>query len=469
MSRSARPVDLPLDPAAGPEGSVPERLAAQIRALVAEGTLRPGDPLPSSRALAERLGISRGSVVGAYLQLSAEGYLTAVRGSGTVVDPVLALLPRHAASPARVVPPAPGRASSAPAAIDLRPGSSRGLLSLPSPAWRRAWRDAAASAHGTRAEPLGSRALREVLAERLRRVRAVRASAEQVAVTAGTRDGLMLVLTALQQRHGRPLTVGFESPGYPSLRRIPDVRGDRVVDVPVDGLGLDPERLPRGLDVLVVTPSHQHPLGGSLPVGRRLAILERARAEGFVVVEDEHTAEWRWEGAPLPALAGLDDPADPRTVLLGSLSSLADPGIVAGHLLAPAWLVESLVTVRGAVGTPLGAVPQAAMAAFVGSGALDRQLQGARPGHRRRLQQLRDRLGEAPGLAVQDVPGGLAAIVLADAPVGPLLERAAREGVRLESLDRYWADRAPRPGIVVGFGVPNDELDEGLRRLVTAV
>ncbi len=188
-----------------------------------------------------------------------------------------------------------------------------------------------------------------------------------------------------------------------------------------------------------------------------------------MVVEDEHTAEWRWEGAPLPALAGLDDPVDPCTVLLGSLSSLADPGIVAGHLLAPAWLLESLASVRRAVGTPLGAVPQAAMAAFVGSGALDRQLQSARPGHRRRLQLLRDRLGEVPGLSVQDVPGGLAAIMLADAPVGPLLERAARAGVRVESLDRYWADRAPRPGIVVGFGVPDDDLDEGLRRLVAAL
>lgn len=469
MPRSARPVHLPLDPTTGPEGSVPERLAAQIRALVAEGTLRPGDPLPSSRALAERLGVSRGSVVGAYLQLSAEGYLAAVRGSGTVVDPALALLPRHPRAGAPVASPTSDLSRAAPAPIDLRPGASRGLISLTSPAWRRAWRDAAASAHGVRAEPLGSCALREVLAERLRRVRAVRASAEHVAVTAGTRDGLMLLLTALQQRHGRPLTVGFESPGYPSLRRIPHVRGDRVVDVPVDGQGLDPERLPRGLDVLVVTPSHQHPLGGSLPVGRRLAILERARAEGFVVVEDEHTAEWRWEGAPLPALAGLDDPADPCTVLLGSLSSLADPGIVAGHLLAPAWLLESLASVRRAVGTPLGAVPQAALAAFVGYGALDRQLQSARPGHRRRLQLLRDRLSEVPGLFVQDVPGGLAAIMLADAPVGPLLERAARAGVRVESLDRYWADRAPRPGIVVGFGVPDDDLDEGLRRLVAAL
>ncbi|WP_347042286.1 GntR family transcriptional regulator, partial [Brachybacterium nesterenkovii] len=207
MPRSARPVDLPLDPTTGPEGSVPERLAAQIRALVAEGTLRPGDPLPSSRALAERLGVSRGSVVGAYLQLSAEGYLAAVRGSGTVVDPALALLPRHPRAGAPVASPTSDRSRAAPAPIDLRPGASRGLISLTSPAWRRAWRDAVASAHGVHAEPLGSRALREVLAERLRRVRAVRASAEHVAVTAGTRDGLILLLTALQQRHGRPLTV----------------------------------------------------------------------------------------------------------------------------------------------------------------------------------------------------------------------------------------------------------------------
>lgn len=482
-ARPARAVALPLDPSAGGEGPLPARLAAQLRDLVVDGTLRPRDPLPSTRALAERLGIARGSVVAAYEQLSAEGYLAAERGSGTIVHPALAMLPRPVRpttappQPAPVAPlsPSSATASSAPVApartvpapIDLRPGSARGLDVAASPAWRRAWREAAARPSEGRTDPLGAPRVREVMAERLRRVRAVRADPAAVVMTTGARDGLLLVLQALDQRLGRRLAVAFESPGYPGLRRVPQIRGDRVLDAPVDEHGIDPARLPAGLDVLVVTPSHQYPLGGSLPVERRLAILDAARAGGVLVVEDEHTAEWRWEGAPLPALAGLDDPADPRVALLTSLSSLVDPAVAAGSLLAPPWLLEHLAAVRAATGSPLGAVAQHALAEFVGSGALDRALQGARRDHRGRLQTLRTALAPT-ALAVQDVPGGLSAVVVSPVAEAELVERARAHGVLVDGLGRYWAGPPPRPGIAVGTGIDAAALAEGARRLARA-
>lgn len=497
VARTPRSADLPLNPDHPGEGPLPQRLAAQVRDLVADGTLHAGDPLPSTRALATRLGVARGSIVAAFDQLTAEGYLEAVRGSGTRVHPDLAHLPRPGGpqrtdAPARGDgtgrrPPMPGAAAaggpgsrrswahsdgfaasgvadtSGLSCVDVRPGV--GPSTPTSAPWRRAWREAAADQADPRRDPLGSPALRRAAANRLRRVRAVRTDPDLLVVTAGARDGLRLLLDALGTR---PLTVAFESPGYPSLRRVPALLGHRIVDAPVDEQGLDPDRIPTGIDVLVVTPSHQYPLGGSLPVQRRLAILERARADGFLIVEDDHTAEWRWEGAPLPALTGLDDPNDPRVVLLTSFSSHIGSTIAAGHMLIPAQLRERIAAVRGVLACPLGATSQGALGRMLARGDLDRAAQRARAQHRRRLGMLQDRLAGAPGLEVQSVPGGLSAVVHTARPERELLARAEERGVLVGGLADYWAGRSPRDGIVIGFGGADDELAAGLDRLIAA-
>lgn len=516
MARTPRPAHLPLDPARPGEGPLPQRLAAQIRDLVTDGTLRAGDPLPSTRALAGRLGVSRGSIVAAYEQLTAEGYLLAHRGGGTAVHPDLAHLPRPAraghemragsaartggrtttcrattagsAAPTRhdarsplaaraLAARSPARPASAsridsnaptdsPAPINLRPGAAPGLA--PSAPWRRAWREAAAQPPTRRPDPLGSPALRRAAAERLRRVRAVRADPQRLVVTSGARDGLRLLLDALARSAPGPLTIAFESPGYQSLRRVPALLGHRTVESPVDEHGLDPERIPEGIDVLVVTPSHQYPLGGSLPAPRRLEILERARAERFLVVEDDHTAEWRWEGAPLPALAGLDDPADPRVALLTSFSSHLGSGIAAGHIHVPAGLREEIAAVRAVLACPLGSTGQGALARLLARGDLDRSAQRARAAHRRRLALLGERLEQEQGLEVQAVPGGLSAVVHTHLPEAEILARAADRGVLVGGLADYWSGPSPTDGIVIGFGGPEAELRAGLDRLAAA-
>lgn len=519
MSRTARSVDLPLALDPDDPAPMPAQLAMQLRALIADGTLGVGEALPSTRALAARLRVSRGTVVEAFEQLSAEGYLEATRGSGTRVHPDLAALPRPAhreAPPAptprpagiemRMVhaktrfgvhhpyldPDAPGAGAAvregwAMPALDLRPGI--GLPhALPSPAWRSAWREAAAldggTVHGSagaaahtrppapaRPDPLGDPHLRAVLADRLRRVRAVRADPAALVVTAGARDGLRLLLDAvsLTLPERRLLRIGVESPGYPSLRRVGELLGHTIVDVPADADGLDPAQLPADLDLLIVTPSHQYPIGGSLPAQRRLEILERARAHRILVVEDDHTAEWRWEGAPLPALAGLDDGADPRVALLSSLSSLLFRGMSVGHLAVPPWLEPAVATVRATMACPVSTIDQAALARYIGSGAMDRRVQRLRAEHRRRLTMLRQLLADAPGLQVEDVPGGLTAVVRTTLPEADVLRRAADAGVLVGSLARYWSGEPPRPGIVVGFDGEDAALHNAIQQLKRAI
>lgn len=482
MARPSRSVDLPLDPSLG-AGPLPTRLATQIRALVADGTLRAGESLPSTRALAERLGVARGSVVAAFEQLVAEGVLRSRTGRGTMVDPDLAHRippaphgsgtraapardPSPPSGPSRSSAPSVRTPSAAPPLLDLSPGAVA-APDLPDPAWRAAWREAAARTPSPRPSVLGSPGLRAALATRLRRVRAVHVDPRGVVVTAGARDGLHLLLTALGERTGRRLVVAFEDPGYPSLRRVPALLGHRVVEAPADEHGVDPARIPAGIDVLVVTPSHQYPLGGSLPLSRRLEILERARSDGFLVVEDEHTAEWRWQGAPLPALAGLDT-TGAHVALLGSASSLLTPSAAIGHLTVPGHLLDAVRGTREVLGSPVGEVAQGALQGYMERGALDRHLLRARTGHRRRLALLRARLGDADGLDLQDVPGGLAAIVLTRRAEREVLERARDAGLLVGSLAGYWSGGAPQEGVVVGFGGLDADVIAGAELLAEA-
>src|SRR5690606_24561199 len=155
---------------------------------------------------------------------------------------------------------------------------------IDSPAWRAAWRNAATHAHLV-APALGERQLRAEISDHLRRMRSTPRPAGDVIVTAGTRDGLGLLLTSLGTTRGRALVVGVEDPGLPSLRGVAARHGAQMVALPTDAEGLDTSRLPDGLlDVVIVTPSHQYPLGGSLPLVRRRELLSWARRCGVIVV-----------------------------------------------------------------------------------------------------------------------------------------------------------------------------------------
>ncbi|WP_083272057.1 PLP-dependent aminotransferase family protein [Brevibacterium sp. HMSC22B09] len=519
MARTPRPVTLPVSVDRSTSVSLPVQIAGQLRSLIETGTLVPGTELPSTRSLARLAGVSRGSVVAAYEQLTAEGCIVSAEGSGTIVSPDLAAVPRPAAAEhpptptglpgSRQAPREPGsvrRADAADSGTGARgaEASSTSPISLlpsrvdgsgvVSPMWRAAWRAAAREAEEDfregSSEPLGLAELRVAFADRLRRVRGMPASAKRVVVTAGARDGLRLVLDCLQHRMGRGgdatgsavsvgrpvLSIGIESPGYPGLRRAVEALGHRLIPVPVDDHGLVPEQIPDGLDALIVTPSHQYPLGGSLPLARRLAVLAAADAHGFTVIEDDHTAEFRWDAAPLPTLAGLAVSERAPVVLLSSLASLISPGIALGHLHVPVEWIGDLAVLRAQLGAPVSRILQRAVAGLIESGGLERHAAAVRAQHRIKLDVVRTVLGRVPGFHVDEVPGGLAAVVTVDLPEAELVAAAQSHGVRVQPLSEYWAGQLPDgvddgglpDGIVVGFGGPESELHTGLRRLVEA-
>ncbi|SHJ26902.1 GntR family transcriptional regulator / MocR family aminotransferase [Tessaracoccus bendigoensis DSM 12906] len=440
------------------DGALPVQIAAELRRLIGERVLAPGDRLPSSRALAEHLGISRGSVVACYDQLLAEGYLSSAAGKSTVVNPLL--LQVH--PPSRQLP-SPAQAGPSEG-IDLRPGrpSTTGVVG---PAWKSAWRQASVGAVDAPIPHLGLATVRAAWAEHLRRMRGLVRDPAQIAVTAGGREGLALLLLALSGGRSKPLTVGVEEPGYPSLRRVPARHGATVVPLPVDEHGLRVADLPTGHDapdLLLVTPSHQYPLGGSLPMDRRQALLEWAAGHDVVVVEDDYDSELRYTSHPLPTLTSLDDPDAGRVVLLGTLSKTLTPALAIGFLTLPARLVPVVAETRADLGQPVGLVAQRAVAGYLTSGALRLHTQRMRQLYRRRRAKVVGALSGVPGIRVHPMDGGLHAVVETSHDESRIVEQLASAGVRVSPLSRYWSG-AGNAGIVFGFGaVTEAELERGL-------
>ncbi|WP_141726628.1 aminotransferase-like domain-containing protein, partial [Actinacidiphila rubida] len=285
-------VDLHLDLGASPgPGGRRAALERALRDAVRGGRLAPAARLPSTRRLADQLGLSRGTVKAAFDQLIAEGYLTARQGSGTVV----AERPGRA-SPA--APPAPG--SVPPPRHDLRPGSPD-VTSFPAAAWVRATRRslaAAPSAAFDYGDPRGALPLRTALADYLGRARGVVADPERIVVTSGYVQGLALLVAVAGP------VVAMEDPGLPFHREVVRRAGGRVVALPTDALGARTDLLGGAVDAdaVVVTPAHQYPTGVTLHPARRHALAGWARGGGGLVVEDDYDGEFRYDRQPVGAL-----------------------------------------------------------------------------------------------------------------------------------------------------------------------
>ncbi|WP_369411114.1 PLP-dependent aminotransferase family protein [Leucobacter edaphi] len=460
---------------------LPVQLAAALREAIDAATLRPGEAVPATRELARRLGIARGVVVAAYEQLVAEGYLTAVHGRGTAVNPALAeAWSRGDAADAPLAGP-DGSTTGQPPADESRPGPlAPGIPiadTVTGPAWRAAWKESA-SRLAEVAPPLGDPELRARIAEHLRLTRGTARPARDVIVTAGTRDGLGLLIDALGGGRGREFVIGVEDPGLPTLRGAAARHGARIVALPADDEGLDTARLPDGvLDAVIVTPSHQYPLGGSLPLPRRRELLSWAHRTGVIVIEDDYDSELRFTGSPLPALAALDDPVDGSVVLLGTFSRTLSPALSAGFLLAPERLRSRLEPVRRDLGGPVSSVVQGALARYLGSGELRRHTARMLRRYAARRDAVSDALAGASGVRVRPMDGGLHAVIelVAGDPrtralrEAALLSGVAEEGLGAEGLGGYWqhdgAHTAMR-GLVLGIGGSDDaEFVRALGRL----
>ncbi|MFF1650334.1 PLP-dependent aminotransferase family protein [Streptomyces sp. NPDC058240] len=456
--------ELLLPAAAEPARRRGRALQSALREAVRSGRLVPGTRLPSSRALAADLRVSRGLVTEAYEQLTAEGYLRSGRGAGTWVSEA-------------VRAPVPGARDLAPRAagvrVDFRPGTPD-LSLFPRGAWAAAYRSVLGRLpHGTLGypDPRGLPGLRDALAALLSRRRGVVADPERLVVCSGVAQATTLLGFVL---HGRGIrTVGVEDPGSPEHSALFASAGVTTIGLPLDDEGLAIEPLVRsGVRAVVTTPAHQFPTGIAYSAARRSRLLDWARAVDGLVVEDDYDGDFRYDRAPVGALQGLDPE---HVAYTGSVSKSLAPGLRLGWLLAPAAMTDEIVARKRTMDLGNPAVDQAVLADFITRGGYDRQLRRCQRAYRERRDTLTSMLAEHfPGTEVSGIAAGLHIIAALPERYGPeplFMARAAGAGVALRPLGACGTvpceDRAVR--LVLGYAhLAPSEIEQGVRLLTAA-
>jgi GntR family transcriptional regulator/MocR family aminotransferase len=439
------------------------QLEAGLREAIRGGRLRPDARLPSSRALAGELGVSRRLVVEAYEQLAAEGYLLARRGSGTRVAPRAQAAEGEgaAAAPPPVPPPVEG--------IDLFPGAPD-LSLFPRRAWGRSLRRALAGLPDARlayGELGGTTELRVALAEHLGRVRAAAAEPSGILVTAGYQQGLRIFCQLVKERGGSRVAV--EDPGFPIAGWAIEAEGLEVVPVPIDDDGIDVDALAAAApDAVVVTPAHELPLGAVLAPGRRRQLVAWARDSGALVLEDDYDAELRYDRGPAGALQGL---APDVVVLAGTVSKTLAPALRLGWLLLPAELAAIAIAARAMADGGGPRIEEWALADLIASGAFDRHIRSARQRYRAKRAVLLDAIATAlPGARVRGIAAGLHAVLELPEGAGEarVVERAKAAGVHVQGLAAFTRAHPHPPGLVVGYGLPSErQLRQAVETIAT--
>ena len=402
--------------------SLQGQIFEQLRHLILKGRLKPGTVIPASRVLAEQLGISRNTVLLVYDRLIAEGYLQARKAIGTYVN--LELPETCLAATRRAAAPLPpdGEVIDRPLIpfidqpqigansrhVDFDFCPDRIDLDLfPHKIWRRCLNRALASSrtYFTQCcDPGGLSELREVIADHLGVARGISVSADQVIVTAGSQEGLNLAARLLV-KDGTP--VAMENPCYHGAAFLFQSYYAKLIQVPVDEAGLDVDRLPKdGVALLYVTPSHQYPLGFTLPIERRLKLLDWARRCGAFIIEDDYDSDFRYRGSPLTALMGLDDYG--CVMYLGTFSKSMGAGLRLGYLVVPKSLVASARSAKALLNNGHAWLDQAAMGEFIRSGAYGNHLRRMRNIYCKRRDCLVEALREHFGpVELSGLEGGL--------------------------------------------------------------
>jgi GntR family transcriptional regulator / MocR family aminotransferase len=425
--------------------SLGRQLEAQLREAIRSGRLSAEQKLPSTRMLAQDLGVSRGVVGRAYAQLAAEGYLRVTQGSN----------------------PSVGAVSSAQRSVgerrpdqeerwrfDLRP-ERPDLTIFPRREWARSQREALRRASFDDLDYIDYRGLpaaREEIAAYLSRARGVHVDPEHVLITAGSMNTVILVARALLRQGQR--TLGFENPSHAMLHTLVRRIGLEVVGVPVDEDGIVVDALGSAdMRCIVVSPAHQFPLGVALTVERRTRLLEWAERCDGIVLEDDYDAEFRYDRAPVGALQGL---APERVVYMGSASKTLAPGLRLGWAVLPARLVDAVGAELRASTLHQPSLEQLALADFVARGEFDRHLRRMRAVYRRRRDIVIRTLGEElPEVPLRGIAAGLHLI----AELGSSSEEAAATeaaraaGVAVEPLAVHTLPGYSGPrGLIIGFG-----------------
>lgn len=460
-----------------PHTALTRWLYQELRRAILNGQLRPGTRLPATRDFAKQYEVSRGAAVSAFEQLQAEGYLICRVGAGSWVNENL---PAHLLSTKRrqvrlgnLPVPVRGLAFS-------RPGHpfrayETAIAEFPMDIWarvagRRLRRASLSMMAGD--DPRGSGVLREAIAAYLGSSRGVNCSPEQIVIVSGAQLGLDLLARLLLKR-GEP--VWMEDPGYFGATAAFRNAGAKLIPVPTDGEGLviaQGIRLCNRAKAAFVTPAHQCPLGMTMSVERRLALLAWARRVGAFVIEDDYDSEYRFDGSPVPALHSLDDGAS--VVLLGSFNKVLFPSLRVGYLVVPPALVDPLLSLRFAVDLHPSGLDQAILSDFILEGHFARHIRRTRGLYAKRLMALQEAAQKhlAGLLDISPIRAGLSTTgFLRNGMRSRQAEAAAAaRGIEVMALDRFSLTPTVSRGLLLGFAPFNEhEIDRAVATLAAVL
>ena len=500
----AAPLLVPLDPAA--REPLHRQIYDGVRSGILAGRFAAGMRLPSTRVLAAELGVARNTVVLAFDQLCAEGYLSARGGGGTRVRAAVpdSLLSVHASGRvARTMQgPRPSGARAPRVATSLSPrwarvlardpelGTPRNIRSIPftlgmpavdafpSALWARItarrWRSGAVFlGHAATA---GDDVLRNAIAAYVTSARGARCTPEQILIVSGAQQALDLAARVLVEPGD---AVWMEDPGYPGARAALAGAGARVIPVPVDGEGMNvaaAERHAPGARLAYVTPSHQFPLGTIMSASRRLALLTWARRVNGWVLEDDYDSEFRYSGRPIPCLQGLDTERGgaARVLYIGTFSKTLAPALRLGYVIVPEELIDAFRAARAISGGHSPTLDQGVLADFIGEGHYVRHVRRVRALCAERQQALLAAAAHEIGDAMRLEPDAAGLHMVGWLPPRAsdqsATAAAAREGVDVMPLSRYSAVPPARGALLLGYAAFNDgEIRAGIRKLARAL
>ncbi len=462
------------------------QLYGRLKSAILSGRIAPGARLPATRELCRELGVSRQTVLAAYEQLLAEGYLHGSVGRGTFVN---ASLPATATAPATGAPAllrplaARGQAmATAMARVRHHDGPLRafrasmpGLDLFPFDLWRRLEARSLrhAGAHFGYGDPAGLRPLRELLCAYLRASRGVDCTPDQIVITSGSQQALYLLAHLLLAPGD---AVWVESPGYQGACAPLVAAGASIRTIPVTPEGMDvaygAARHPDARMVFT-TPSHQLPLGVTMSLPRRLELLRWAAANRAWVIEDDYDSEYRYNGPPLASLQGLDTAA--CVIYVGTLSKVLFPGLRLGYVVAPPALAGALAQARAVIDRHSPVVAQETLAAFMEGGHFARHIRRTRQAYGERREALLDAVRSELGGAVECGPSDagldLCVHLREGLDEGAVVAGAAARGIDLRPLQYYanpqaGPECAVGPGLLLGFSAHTpDRLRSAVRDL----
>jgi GntR family transcriptional regulator/MocR family aminotransferase len=463
-----------------------------IRDAILSGNLRPTAPLPATRLLSKELGISRMTVINAYDQLFAEGYLEAKTGAGTFVA---AQLPeeflqtsgferreQQESSLTRKVKFSDyGQALAhnshsilrhhgANSLVPFRHGVP-GIEDFPFDVWAKIaqrWRKKPPSSVLSYGDSVGHQPLREAIAAHLATARGVLCEVEQIIITNGTQQALDLIGRIFLSKS---TDVYIEDPCYHGTRDIFGATGARLVPVPIDEEGFDLEtarRRSRKARLVYVTPSHQYPLGVTMSLARRLNLLEWARDRDAFIIEDDYNSEYRYRGRPLASLQGLD--RDGRVIYLGTFSKTIFPSLRLGYLVVPTNLIEVFAAARALTDLHSPLLDQAVLAEFIAERHYARHIRRMRGIYEERQRILVEEVGKNLKGMLELAPAEAGMHLIGWLPDGlddrEVSRRAAAANLKIAPVSSYCIEQRLRGGLLFGYTAFNEKLiRQGVKKL----